>query len=173
VCPLELLSWRPIGRVKKPPELTLLRKAASSRMLGWTDSLGVGPVSIHESRPLADRPSTRAPVTMPLQIAVSRMGNRALVFVAGELDKASAPYLRQRLLDLIREGDGDIVLNIGLLTFVDSTGLALFLTTHKNLQSRGCSLILFSPTPSTSRLLEVSGLTEFICIQPSPASRLA
>lgn len=36
-----------------------------------------------------------------------------------------------------RKNAADVVLDIGLLTLVDSTGVALFLTVHQNLQSRG------------------------------------
>jgi anti-anti-sigma factor len=123
-------------------------------------------MSIHEKPPVAEGPAIHAPVTMPLQITVSQTVDRTLVVLAGELDNATAPYLRQRLAEVVGEYAGDIVLDIGLLTFVDSTGLALFLTLQKNLRSRGYNLTIFSPTPTTRRLMQVTGLTEFLCIQP-------
>ncbi len=127
-------------------------------------------MSIHEQPPVAEGPATHTPVTMPLQISVSQMVDRTLVVLAGELDNATAPYLRQRLAEVVGECAGDVVLDVGLLTFVDSTGLSLFLTLQKNLQSRGYTLTIFSPTPTTRRLIHVTGLTEVLCIQPPERS---
>jgi anti-anti-sigma factor len=107
----------------------------------------------------------------PLQITVSQMENRTLIVVAGELDALTVPFLRQKFVDVLEAGAGDVVLDIGLLKFVDSTGLALLLTIHKKLDVDGHKLVIFSPTPMARRLFEVTGLTEFLLIQPTERSR--
>jgi anti-sigma B factor antagonist len=107
----------------------------------------------------------------PLQITVSQMEDRTLIVVAGELDSLTVPFMRQKLVDVVEAGAGDVVLDIGLLKFIDSTGLALFLTFHKKLDVDGHKLVIFSPTPITRRLFEVTGLAEFLSIQPIEPSR--
>jgi anti-anti-sigma factor len=109
----------------------------------------------------------------PLQITVSQMEDRTLMVVAGELDALTVPFLRQKFVDVLDAGAGDVVLDIGLLKFVDSTGLALFLTIHKKLDVEGHKLVIFSPTPMARRLFEVTGLSEFLSIQPAGRSRSA
>jgi anti-sigma B factor antagonist len=107
----------------------------------------------------------------PLQITVSQMEDRTLIVVAGELDSLTVPFMRQKLVDVVEAGAGDVVLDIGLLKFIYSTGLALFLTFHKKLDVDGHKLVIFSPTPITRRLFEVTGLAEFLSIQPIEPSR--
>jgi anti-sigma B factor antagonist len=102
----------------------------------------------------------------PLQMTVSQMEDRTLVVVAGELDALTAPFLRQRFMDLLEEGVADVVLDVGLLKFVDSTGVALFLTIHKKLDALGHKLVIFSPTPMVRRIFQITGLTEFLRIEP-------
>ena len=61
---------------------------------------------------------------------------------------------------------GDLVLDIAGLSFVDSTGLGLFVTLHKTLESVGKRLIVFSPTPMARRILEISSLDVLLHIEP-------
>jgi anti-anti-sigma factor len=126
-------------------------------------------MTIDEKHPLTDSPSFPASVVMPLHITISRMEDRTLAVLAGELDNFTAPFLRDKLADLA----GDVVLDVGLLTFIDSTGMSLFLSMHKKLQSQGHSLVIFSPTPMARRLFEITGLTDFLHIQPVRSNRKA
>src|SRR5580700_9677233 len=68
-----------------------------------------------------------------LDITVSRMGDRILMVLIGELDGSTAASLRHVLLEVNTEYEGDVVLDIALLTFIDSTGLSLLVTEQKQL----------------------------------------
>lgn len=94
-------------RVKEPPVISELDR-----------QLGGGQMSIDEK-------VSSVEAAAPLQITVSQMEDRTLIVVAGELDDFTAPFLRRRLTEEIEDGAGEVVLDIGLLTFVDSSGLAL------------------------------------------------
>jgi anti-anti-sigma factor len=102
-----------------------------------------------------------------LEIVVRRAAGRTQVVVAGELDDSTAPILRERLVQVTANLVGDLVLDIGLLTFVDSTGLALFVAQHKKLQSMGSQLIIVSPGPMARRLFEITGLTQVFTVESS------
>jgi anti-sigma B factor antagonist len=112
----------------------------------------------------------------PLTIEVTEMHDRTCVMLLGELDDMSAPILRERLADLT-DSDlaGDVVLDIAGVSFVDSTGLSLFIQAHKNLAARDRQLILFHPTPMAMRLalrvmarrlLMITGLDSALRIEP-------
>src|ERR1700685_66959 len=112
-------------------------------------------------------PEGTAAVHRPsLEIVVRRGIGRTEVVMAGELDDSTAPILRDRLVQVTANLVGDLVLDIGLLTFVDSTGLALFVAQHKKLQSTGSHLIIVSPGPMARRLFEITGLTQVLSIEP-------
>jgi len=107
-----------------------------------------------------------------LEITVSDMEDRTLVVLAGELDAMTVPFLRERCAELLDGGlpgnDAvDVVLDIALLRFIDSTGLALFLRLHKKLDSMGHRLVIFSPTPMARRILQITGLMEFLRVLPA------
>jgi anti-anti-sigma factor len=103
---------------------------------------------------------------LPLQVVVRPGEGCTTVIVAGELDDSTAPDLRERLAQVTADLVGDLVLDIGLLTFVDSTGLALFVAQHKKLRSQGSRLIISSPSPMARRLMEITGLTRILSIEP-------
>jgi anti-sigma B factor antagonist len=102
----------------------------------------------------------------PLQVFVSHKTDRTHMILIGELDLAGAPLLVEQLRDISAHHDGDLVIDIGLLTFLDSTGLSVLISQHKKLQDQGHTLTIYSPTPSARRLLEITGLTEVLSIEP-------
>jgi anti-sigma B factor antagonist len=108
----------------------------------------------------ASEPSDAA----PLQVFVSHVEDRTHMILTGQLDLATAPLLAAELVNLAQHG-GDVVLDIGQLTFVDSTGLSLFVSQHKKLAAQGHSLVISSPTPSARRLFEITGLTDVLSIE--------
>jgi anti-anti-sigma factor len=104
----------------------------------------------------------------PLSIEVTTLDDRMSVMLRGELDDHSAPRLRERLADIIDTNlAGDLVLDIAGVTFVDSTGLSLFIQLHKKVASLGRQLVLYHPTPMARRLLMISGLDDKLRIDPA------
>jgi anti-sigma B factor antagonist len=103
----------------------------------------------------------------PFHISVSQMEDRCLMVLSGELDVSTAPLFREYLVGVTGDIATDLVLDIGLLTFIDSTGLSLLVSEHKRLSARGSSLTIFSPTPMARRLFEISGLTSILAIVPA------
>jgi anti-sigma B factor antagonist len=104
---------------------------------------------------------------LPLGILVSREENSLVVSLTGELDDATAPFLRETLAEITGSLNEELMLDISSLTFIDSTGLSLVVTLNKLLEHRGARLVILSPTPSTRRLFELTGLAKILTIWPS------
>ena len=76
--------------------------------------------------------------------------------LAGELDTHTSSQLDDHLRSV---GDGqELMLDLSALTFISSAGLSVILNTQKRLQGSGGSLVVISPTPSVTRVIELSGL---------------
>lgn len=88
-----------------------------------------------------------------------------VMVLEGELDIATAPALQKTLVDVTEGLEGDLILDIGLLTFIGSNGLTLFVNTHKKLQSLGHELVIVSPTSTTRRLFEIAGLDKVLTVR--------
>jgi anti-anti-sigma factor len=74
----------------------------------------------------------------------------------GELDVASYDAAATAVASLF-DATGDVTLDLSELTFVDSSGIRLFIRLQKALGTRG-ALILRSPMPHVAYILEISGL---------------
>jgi anti-sigma B factor antagonist len=82
------------------------------------------------------------------------------------LDGATAPFLVRTLVEVNETIEGDLVLDIKKLSFIDSTGLSVFVSQHKNLSAKGRKLVIYAPTAMTRRLFQITGLEEVLTIEP-------
>jgi anti-sigma B factor antagonist len=73
--------------------------------------------------------------------------------LAGELDMSTAPQLREVLDASVEEG-GTILVDLSELTFMDSTGINVFLRAAVSLRGRGC-LVLHGEQDRVRRLLDL------------------
>jgi anti-anti-sigma factor len=95
-----------------------------------------------------------------LDIRVERDGTQATVWIEGEVEFATAPRLRETLLELAQEGARPVVVDLAEVSFLDSAGISLLIQAKKRLTSGGSDLVLRDPQANIRRVLEISGLTE-------------
>jgi anti-anti-sigma factor len=98
----------------------------------------------------------------PFTVDVDDSNGTPIVRVAGEVDMDTAPRLEQRLLQLAHDGAPLITVDLAELDFIDSTGLHALVVALKELRAYGGDLVLRSPSPSTARVLELSGLSTVV-----------
>ena len=93
------------------------------------------------------------------------VGQRRIVAARGEVDLATVSDLQWRLHDAASPGDADVVVDLTEVTFLDSTGLAAFVSTHKRLAAAGRTLILRNPRANVRRVLEITLLDTVMPIE--------
>jgi anti-anti-sigma factor len=92
-------------------------------------------------------------------LSVTTIGAARTVAVAGELDLSNAHTLQELLDDLDREGAELIVLDLEALEFIDSSGMALLVNSHKRLNGgSGCLRLIPSRVDGVRRVLAATGL---------------
>jgi anti-sigma B factor antagonist len=106
----------------------------------------------------------------PLQILVSHRDAHAYVALTGELDGATAPFLVRTLVELNDTLEGDLVIDIKQLSFIDSTGLSVLVSQQKKLFSKGKKLVIYAPTPMARRLFQITGLDDVLSLEPLRAA---
>ncbi len=84
--------------------------------------------------------------------------------LAGEIDAHTAPALAAHL-DPLPAGQGELVLDVAEVEFMDSSALRVLIEAHERAQAAGRHLILQSPTSAVLRLLEVSGVADHLTIR--------
>jgi anti-sigma B factor antagonist len=73
-----------------------------------------------------------------MEIAVEEVNGMTVVYPEGpRLDAATAPRFKSAMVDVINKGTTQIILDLSLIDFMDSTGLASMMSTMKTLASQG------------------------------------
>lgn len=102
----------------------------------------------------------------PFRVDVHPERDVVRVVPVGELDLATAPELEAHLLELRTSGFERVVLDLGELHFVDSTGIRVIVTEHQFAKSTGREFAVAGGRPPVRRALEVCGLLEHLRVEP-------
>lgn len=94
-----------------------------------------------------------------LTIDVRDDDGTAVLILAGELDLASSPELTERAEAALADGKA-VVLDLGKLSFIDSTGLGAIAGIDRNAKTAGTTMSLVPGPPSVQRVFDVSGTTD-------------
>jgi anti-sigma B factor antagonist len=100
------------------------------------------------------------------EYSTAREGSRATVIAAGEIDLASSPDLRRELQTLLDDGVQSIVLDLGDVTFIDSSGLGVLVGVLKRVKEAGDdgAMSLRGLTGPVRKVFEITGLHEIFVI---------
>jgi anti-anti-sigma factor len=94
----------------------------------------------------------------PFTCLVSHEEDHAVVSPRGELDMATAGAVDQQLEQLRRTGVGKIVLDLGGLTFMDSSGLHLVVRWSNEASRDGFELELEPGPPAVQRIFDLTAI---------------
>jgi anti-sigma B factor antagonist len=94
-----------------------------------------------------------------LTLTVHPDGQYVILSVGGEVDLATVPQLHAKLMDLVEDGVGSIVVDLTPVAFMDSTGLAALLAGHRRAHARGRTIRLVCPEGQVLRVLRLTGMT--------------
>jgi anti-sigma B factor antagonist len=96
------------------------------------------------------------PVPGPLRIESRREGDTTVVVLEGELDLASAPDLERELRDAESNGSARVLIDLGGLGFMDSTGLQALLRARERANSSQHDLVLRRGPHQVQRVFELT-----------------
>lgn len=103
----------------------------------------------------------------PFECTIARDGAEATVVASGEIDLASSPDLRRELRALLDDGVRRIVLDLGAVTFVDSSGLGVLVGVLKRINEGDGdgSLEIRGLNGPVRRVFEITGLHEVFVLR--------
>jgi anti-anti-sigma factor len=109
----------------------------------------------------------------PFSLGEIDLGSECLELqVEGELDLSVAGEFQERL-DAAAVEDVDVLISLEGCDFIDSTGIAAIVSAHKAMETRGRRLLVCSPSGQVSRILAVTGLSDFGLVYDSAEAALA
>jgi anti-sigma B factor antagonist len=96
-----------------------------------------------------------------LTIEVSGNDGEIVVALVGELDLSTRQRLTDALIELERTPPTRLVIDLARLSFLDSTGLALFVTLDKRCRDNGGPTLEIRPgPPAVQRLFDLVGAAD-------------
>ena len=99
-------------------------------------------------------------------------GHTAVVTLAGEVDIYSAPRFKEALLKSIDDGARNIVVDLGKVTFIDSTALGVLVSGAKRVRPQNGTLDIVCRDDNIIRIFEITGLDRIFGIYPERAQAL-
>jgi anti-sigma B factor antagonist len=91
----------------------------------------------------------------------------------GEIDLHEAPNVKEKLAPLITAKEPHLVVDMADVTYIDSSGLALFIETMQRVQSYGGKFALCAIRPSVRTIFDISRLDQVFKIFPDRKAALA
>jgi anti-anti-sigma factor len=105
-------------------------------------------------------------VNPSLDISIRTMGGMTIAELAGELDIASAPVLREQLLSLLRPGSSRLFVDLSKVSLCDASGLAVLVGIGHRARLLGGFLRLAAVSPQADQVLHITGLHRHLPIFP-------
>ena len=107
-------------------------------------------------------------VPEPFRVVESAADGRRVIAACGELDLATAAQLEERLA-----GNIDTVLDLSELSFIDSTGLRVLVSTANRAQAEAWEFTVRNPQPTVLRVIRLVALEQLLGLegQQAPASQ--
>lgn len=97
---------------------------------------------------------------------------RAVLSLAGRLDATSAPAFKARLQQLIQDGHIQLIINLGGISFIDSSGLAALVSALKRTREVRGALKLVGLNEQARTVFRTTLLDRVFEFQPDVASAL-
>ena len=107
------------------------------------------------------------------EVAVEDIDGWRVLRLAGEIDVATAPRLRDRLVQLVTEGPPQLVVDLSGVTFIDSMGLGALISGLKRARAHDGDLRLAGASDHVARVLAITRLDQAFVVGDSAADAMA
>ncbi len=109
---------------------------------------------------------------MDLSLETRQENDRTVIEVGGEIDVYTAPKLRERIIELVDEGQYHLVVDLEKVEFLDSTGLGVLVGGLKRVRGHDGSLQLVCTQERLLKIFRITGLSKVFAIHGSQSDAL-
>lgn len=108
-----------------------------------------------------------------LTVTARTDGTWVVLEVAGELDFQTAPQVRTAVQALSLSPDRGLVLDLGGLTFCDSSGITAMVVARAFAREAGAAIALAALPDRVARTFAIVGLAQVFTVHPTAAEAIA
>ncbi|MGC8765131.1 MAG: STAS domain-containing protein [Brevinematia bacterium] len=108
-----------------------------------------------------------------MEINRREVGEITIFDITGEIDLYNAPEIKEKIKEEMNKNRVNIVINLDKVTYIDSSGIGVLISSLSNLKKVGGALKLINVYASVRKVFELTKLTSFFDIYDSEADALA
>lgn len=101
---------------------------------------------------------------MNISIDVQEQELQTTITLAGEIDAYTAPKLRETTFPYTEKQQANVVIDLSGVSYMDSTGLGVFVGLFKSLNANEGTLQLVGLSERLKRLFDITGLADIMNI---------
>ncbi len=102
-----------------------------------------------------------------MEIDVREVDKVVILDINGEIDLYNAPEIKSKITELMESGKSDIIINLKKVSYIDSSGIGVLISSLSNLKKAGGSLKIINVFASVRKVFELTKLTSFFDIYDS------
>lgn len=87
--------------------------------------------------------------------------------IVGTVDHSSAPALEKQILEMVKAGARQVILDFGKLEYISSAGLRVLLVAGKKLMENNGALALCCVQPGVKQIIDTVGFNSIFAIHAS------
>jgi anti-sigma B factor antagonist len=110
---------------------------------------------------------------MELSLATRTVAAHTVLEVVGEVDVYTAPKLRDRLTELLEAGERAVVVDLGRVDFLDSTGLGVLVGGLRKARNLGGSFGVVCGQEALLKVFRITALDQVLPLYPSVEAAIA
>ncbi len=95
---------------------------------------------------------------MELEIKTDHDGDKCVVTLEGEIDVYTAPRLKDALVGALEGGCLDLIIDMGNVTFIDSSGLGVLVGALRRAKERSGAVRLVCTRDNILKIFRITGL---------------
>jgi anti-sigma B factor antagonist len=103
------------------------------------------------------------PEMVNVELSTRRGDGQAVVVLSGELDVTEAASVAASLSEVATSGR-DVIVDLGGLEYIDSSGLAALVLARQQARRSGCDLLLAAPRQQVLRMLAITRLIDVFAV---------
>jgi len=92
-------------------------------------------------------------------------GGQTLMTIEGMLDSTSAPQFQERVTELLKDDNLDLIVDLAELTYTSSQGIRTILSLIKTMKQRNARLIFRNICPAVREVLDMAGISQAMTIE--------
>ena len=94
-----------------------------------------------------------------MQVTSQEINDTLVISLVGELDEHCANYVRDVMDNLMSESNArQVIVDLGQLDFMDSTGIGVMIGRYKKMKSRGIPIFVTNPSKQIDKIFMMTAL---------------